>query len=270
MSIYEKNVNFNQGLVIGSLAGTAGFCSTLPLDFVKQYIQSGHNYKDIVGVVSKGGYKKLFRGVGIGSAVVAPQMAIKFGVCGALGGSVSAGFVAGFVDGGVLGIPLAVQAVQQMNTHVGVIGGFKKVLGNGFTRYMGPLAMRNACYTTFMLGSVYPVRKVIFDNDNERDIGLSKYLFQIFMTSSLLNIGGCLVSSPWDVIRAHQIDNLVGREMTVVDGVRRTKMKEVIHDIINKEGYKGFYRGFGNYLVTFGMRFPLTVVIGEFLKNVMF
>lgn len=270
MNKYEKRVGFYRGLGVGSVAGVTAFGATLPMDFVKQYIQSGHTYRDIGSILRKNGIEKLWRGMGIGSAIVAPQMAIKFGVYNGLHriesvrnngvvGDLGAGFVAGCVDGAFLGVPLAVQAIQQMNTKIKVGDGFKEVLSIGSCRFMIPLAMRNGSYTMFMLGGVYPTRRAIF-GENSSSIEFSRYLFQTFIASSVLNIGGCILSSPWDVIRAHQVDKAVKR-------VGDTTVRGVVRSVMRKEGVGGFYRGFGNYMLTFGMRFPLTVVLAELMKN---
>ena len=267
MDRFEKKVGFFKGLGVGSVAGVGAFTATLPLDFVKQYIQSGHGYREIARIVQREGVGKLWRGMAVGGGVVAPQMAIKFGVYNGLGGGVGAGFVAGCVDGAFLGVPLGIQAVQQMDTRVSMRQGFKKVIREGSVRFMTPLALRNGFYTTFMLGGIYPVRRSLFGNGvQSEDGGIGEYLFQTFIASSLLNVGGCVTSSPWDVIRARQIDNLVnGAERAKGGG---TKVRDVVRQIIHEEGVRGFYRGFGNYLVTFGLRFPLTVVISELLKNI--
>jgi len=101
-------------------------------------------------------------------------------------------------------------------------------------------------------------------------VGWGQYMFQTFIASSVLNLGGCIMSSPWDVIRAQQINNLVRiGEVGEVGGAGgvKTTVRSVMKDIIHVGGVSGFYRGFGNYMVAFGLRFPLTVIIAELMKN---
>ncbi len=67
-------------ILIGSAAGITAFSLTLPTDFVKQWLQSQHSVKEVKSILRKEGTKVLWRGSGIGNAIIAPQMAIKFGV----------------------------------------------------------------------------------------------------------------------------------------------------------------------------------------------
>ena len=265
---FRTRVGFRKGLIVGGVSGVGAFGATLPLDFFKQYVQSGHGYRESFAVLRREGVSKMWRGMGVGSAVIFPQMAIKFGVYnglhkwdvvkkGGLWGDVGAGFAAGFIDGSFLGPFLAVQAYQQMNTGISAGGAFKEVRRCGVGRFVTPLALRNGFYTAFMLGGVYPMQRALFGKGGS----LNEYLFQIFIASSVLNLGGCMFSSPWDVIRAHQVDNLVAKGQRSV-----TKFGEVARFIWATEGVRGFYRGYVNYLVTFGLRFPLTVVFAELIK----
>lgn len=267
---FERRIGFFQGLGVGSVAGISAFGATLPMDFIKQYVQSGHNWKEAVNVVRRDGMGVMWRGLGVGGGAIAPQMAIKFGIYNGLHkvgwvkdigitGDFGAGFVAGFVDGTFLGIPSTIQAAQQMNTKVGVGGSLDMIKSVGSGRFMIPLAMRNGSYTMFMLGGLYPTRRYLFKDSDS----LSSYMFHTFVASSLLNVGGCLLSSPWDVIRADQADNLIEKKGS-------TTVRGVYKEIMMRDGLRGFYRGFGVYLITFGIRFPLTVFLAEMMKNGLF
>ena len=103
------------------------------------------------------------------------------------------------------------------------------------------------------VGLLYPVNDYLFDKNIEKS--KSRYLIEIFSTAFLLNIPGTLLCSPFDVIRANQIQRLVDK--------KENSAKLVIKKIWEKNGLRGFYTGYYSLLINFGMRFPLTIMVNE-------
>lgn len=60
---------------------------------------------------------------------------------------------------------------------------------------------------------LYPVNDYLFDKNIEKS--KSRYLIEIFSTAFLLNIPGTLLRSPFDFIRANQIQRLVDKKKIV-------------------------------------------------------
>ncbi len=255
-----------QNLITGSIAGSSVFVSTLPLDYVKQWKQSGHTIYDINRNIRQNGYRVLFRGGLIGSAVIAPQIATKLGALSiwnniipkndnnSVTRKMKLGFLAGFVDGFIFGPILAIQSYQQLKPKETVIKSFNTIKKSSLIKYCYPLAYRNAFYTMPVFGLVYPLQNNIFTRKNKT---IERHISEIFVSASILNIFGTLLCSPFDVIRAQQIKLLTEK--------KNNNMLEIIKDLWNKKGVKGFYNGYGSLFINFAMRFPLTLMVNEYL-----
>ena len=231
-------------VLIGSAAGIASFSLTLPTDFVKQWLQSKHSVKEVRSILQKEGYQVLWRGAGIGNAIIAPQMAIKFGVFNRLQGqgipSIPSAFVAGFVDGAFLGPAVAIQAHQQMNTHITLRDSWRHIRTqyNPIT-FSWPMAFRNSVYTGLVFGPLAKVEKALFDKHTP---------VTTWATAFLLNIPASLACSTFDVWRASQIDQLAVNKPIKTLSIRP-------------------FQGFPSLFIAFALRFPLTVALNESFKS---
>ena len=231
-------------VLIGSAAGITAFSLTLPTDFVKQWLQSKHSVKEVKGIIRKEGYKVLWRGAGIGNAIIAPQMALKFGVFNRLNDrgvhTIPSAFAAGFVDGAFLGPAIAMQAHQQMNANITLLESWKKirVQYNPIT-FSWPMAFRNSMYTGLVFGPLSQVEKYLFDRHTP---------LTTWATALILNIPATVMCSPFDVWRASQIDQL-----TQGKPIKTLSIKP--------------FQGFPSLLVAFALRFPLTIALNELFRS---
>ena len=126
MYVEIQQRTLQQNLITGSIAGSSVFISTLPLDYIKQWRQSGHTIHDIHNTIKTNSYRVIFRGGLIGSSVIAPQIATKLGALSIWNNDnpkyenniiqrkIGLGFLAGYVDGVIFGPILAIQAYQQL------------------------------------------------------------------------------------------------------------------------------------------------------------
>ena len=255
-----------QNILTGSIAGGSVFVSTLPLDYIKQWKQSGHSFYDIHKSIKQNGTKVLFRGGYIGSSIIAPQIATKLGALSiwnnilpknnkdSIKRKMKLGFLAGFVDGFIFGPVLAIQSYQQLKPKATVFKSLYNIKKSSFFKYCYPLAYRNAFYTMPVFGLVYPVQNNIFKRKNKT---IERHVSEIFVSASLLNVCGTALCSPFDVIRANQIKLLTEK--------KDNNMLKIIRDIWIRKGIKGFYCGFASLYVNFAMRFPLTLMVNEYL-----
>lgn len=236
----------------GGVAGATGFISTLPLDYVKQHLQAGKNFTYIKNNVSSEGLQVLFRGGSIGLKVIVPQMALKYYsfhlLDKKLNNPVLSSFGAGLVDGFFLGPPLMVQAIMQTNKKISYEQAKGTVLSKNMFKYCFPMAMRNAFYTSSLLGL-----GSIFKKHN----GIEPSPLNDFIISMSLNPLGVLLCSPWDVIRAKQAYNIAHN--------KSSNIIPIVKNIIKNDGYLGFYRGGAGLFINFAMRFPLTFAINSYL-----
>jgi len=239
-------------IACGGLAGAIGFTATLPLDYIKQHIQSGKVFSDIKKKVSRNGIKELFRGGSIGLKVIVPQMAIKYYSFHTLNkilpNPVISSFGAGFIDGLFLGPPLMIQALMQTNSKLSYNYCKDLVLSKNIIKYCFPMAMRNAFYTSSILG----LGSVIKNKNNIKTTPLND-----FIIAMALNPIGVLLCSPWDVIRAKQAYNLAHQNSS--------NIRTIVKEIIKREGYRGFYHGGLSLFINFALRFPLTFAINTYL-----
>ncbi len=114
---------------------------------------------------------------------------------------------------------------------------------------MVPMALRNGVYTSIVLGGYFTVKPK------------ETTFLQNFAIASILNIPGTALCSPFDVIRAKYTNQLL-QNNTSAGGLLR-----LAHSIYEKEGYKGFYRGYSSLFVNFALRFPITFALQfEILK----
>lgn len=251
-------------IAAGSIAGGSGYLGTLPLDFIKQRLQTTsldfrQSRQLIVQSVKENGFRTLFKGGLIGSASIMPQMAIKFSVNDYLSKKQDLprdpskrrryvpfknGFIAGYIDGSFLGPILAVQSVLQMEGKktYGYGDAFKVLRRVPIIPFTFPLAMRNAAYTSVIFGGQRTIQGRYEDT-----------FVNNFLVSSALNIPGVITCSPFDVIRAKQIQYILEKKTNNPIFIAR--------DIYMSNGIKGFYQGFGSLYVNFAIRFPVTFSI---------
>ena len=241
----------------GAAAGTIGFTTTLPIDYIKQHMQTNKTLSQIFRDVQKNGTKILFRGGLIGATSIAPQMAIKYYAFHKFTYSdnvftkpISA-FGAGLVDGAFLGPILALQAFRQMNINNNKIN-YKPIIKENFGPLMVPMALRNATYTSGILGGYFIAKKYIFDNKPTT-------FMQNFMIGSVLNFPATLFCSPFDVLRANHTNQLLNYYSQKNNLMMRPKLRDVFVDIWRKNGFKGFYRRSSSLFINFAIRFPLTL-----------
>ena len=229
-----------KALISGATAGAVGFTLTLPVDYVKQHLQSGSSLANIRTSVSNRGVGVLFRGGMVGLGSIVPQMAIKYyGFNYLVGEGVSrpfSGLCAGLMDGAFLGPVLAMQSLKQMDMG-------KNLVKKNIMPLMVPMALRNGTFTGVILGNYGYLRKFIYGDREVRFV-------ENFMMGSMLNIPATILCSPFDVIRANHISNL-----------GKKGLKDVVREIWVRDGWRGFYRGYGSLYLNFAMRFPLTLAL---------
>jgi hypothetical protein len=137
-----------------------------------------------------------------------------------------------------LGPILALQSFKQMNHQIKTEW---DIVRRNFGRLMVPMALRNGVYFT-----VKPKETSFLQN---------------FGIASALNIPGTALCSPFDVIRAKYTNQLLQHNN---NGGGLLKLTRVIYE---KEGLKGFYRGYSSLFVNFTLRFPITFALQfEILK----
>lgn len=234
-------------ILIGSAAGIASFTLTLPTDFVKQWMQSKHSVKDVKNIIRKEGPQVLWRGARIGNAIIAPQMAIKFGVFNRMQDNgvhaIPSAFAAGFVDGAFLGPVIAMQSHQQMNTHITLSQSWKHIRTNyNPITFSWPMAFRNSVYTGLVFGPLKQVEQTLFDKHTP---------FTTWATAFLLNIPATIACSPFDVWRASQIDQLAAGKPIQMSSLFSLRP----------------FQGFPSLFIAFSLRFPLTVAINDLFKS---
>jgi hypothetical protein len=182
-----------------------------------------------------------------------PQMAIKY-----LGfqqfnqvfdNKMGSAFCAGLVDGAFLGPILAMQSFKQMN-HQMKINTEWDIVRKNYSSLMVPMALRNGVYTSIVLGGYFTVKPK------------ETTFLQNFAIASALNIPGTALCSPFDVIRAKYTSQLLQNNNLSGGGLLR-----LTRTIYEKEGVKGFYRGYSSLFVNFALRFPITFALQfEILK----
>lgn len=255
----NNNYKLGKPIILGSVAGAIGYIGTLPLDLIKQHMQSNRNtslvYKNIYNNVQSNGYKYLFRGGLLGCYSIVPQMAIKFTTNDLLSKNTKNsaylnGFLAGYLDGSFLGPVLSIIALQQMKKDITYRNAFNLLKNKPILPLTIPLALRNATYTSVLFGGYQTINKKL----NKQPTFVDNMVI-----SSVLNIPGVLLCSPFDVVRAHQINNMLHNKS--ISPLYITK------NIYKHNGFKGFYQGFGSLFINFAMRFPITFSIFYGLNN---
>lgn len=260
-NLREKPMN---PVIAGSIAGISGYLGTLPLDFVKQRLQTRSlNFKEshILKDLNKNGMKILFKGGLIGSSSIMPQMAIKFSMNEYLHNRTKNeinkkstltpfrnGFIAGYVDGSFLGPILAIQSILQMERSdlskktYDYRDAFRILKRVPIIPFTIPLAMRNAAYTS-----------VIFGGQKTLSPKYEETFLNNFLISSALNVPGVIACSPFDVIRAKQIQYVLDK--------KTNNPFSMAKDIYCHNSIKGFYQGFSSLYLNFAIRFPVTFSI---------
>ena len=243
-----------KAIISGSVAGAVGYCSTLPLDYIKQHMQ---NNKSLSLIIQNTKPRYYFNGGLIGLTTIAPQMAIKY-CCfhnfnKIFDNKQISAFCAGIVDGAFLGPILAIQSFKQMETTKKNINNID-IIKKNYVSLMIPMALRNGVYTCSVLGGYFYIKNNFMDNKNTNFI-------QNFCIASALNIPGTILSSPFDVIRARYTNNLINNNNNNNNLFNLTKS-------IYKEGkLRAFYRGYSSLYINFALRFPLTFALQfEILK----
>lgn len=241
-----------KAIISGSFAGAFGYTLTLPLDYIKQHMQNNVSFASILKNTSPRNYMS---GGFIGISTIMPQMAIKY-----LGfqqfnqvfdNKMGAAFCAGLVDGAFLGPILAMQSFKQMNHQMKLKTEWEIVRQN-YGRLMVPMALRNGVYTSIVLGGYFTVKPK------------DTTFIQNFAIASALNIPGTALCSPFDVIRAKYTSQLLQQNKNPSGG---GGLLRITRSIYEKEGAKGFYRGYSSLFVNFALRFPITFALQfEILK----
>ena len=257
-----------KALISGASAGAIGFTTTLPIDYIKQHIQTNKTMSQIFRDVQTNGSKILFRGGLIGLSSIAPQMAIKYFAFhnfnslmdDALHLKPISAFGAGLVDGAFLGPILAMQAFRQMNVNNKKID-YLNIVRNNFGSLMVPMALRNATYTSGILGGYFIVKK--YTHGDKQTSFLDNFLI-----GSVLNIPATIFCSPFDVLRAKHTHHLLTYYSNMPYNYERHKtLGEVWKEILMKDGLRGLYRGYSSLYINFAIRFPLTLALQfEILK----
>jgi hypothetical protein len=233
-------------IISGSIAGAVGYCSTLPLDYIKQHMQ---NNKSLHTIIQNTKPRSYFNGGLIGLTTIAPQMAIKYFCFHNFNKNFDnkqlSAFCAGIVDGAFLGPILAVQSFKQMETTKKNIN-YIDIIKKNYISLMIPMALRNGVYTCSVLGGYFYIKNNLMDN-------METNFIKNFCIASALNIPGTILSSPFDVIRAKQTNNIVNNNKISLLNLSKS---------IYKEGkLNAFYRGYPSLYINFALRFPLTFAL---------
>ncbi len=236
--IYNSTIN-------GSISGGLGYALTLPLDAIKQNIQTGNK------IVEKQ-IKNYFKGGILGLTSIVPQMAIKFTANNYLENNFSFnpiinGFLAGSLDGGFLGPLLASQSLQQMKNKLTYKNTYNIIKNKSIIQMSLPMALRNGIYTSVLIGGykLIPNKKNTFMQD--------------FYYASLLNIPGSFLCNPADIIRARQTKYLLEN--------KNINFQYIIKNINKENGIKGFFKNYKVLYINFALRFPLTLSIFNYLNK---
>ena len=239
----------SKAIISGSLAGAFGYTLTLPLDYIKQHMQNNISFASILKNTSLRNYMS---GGLIGVSTITPQMAIKYLAFQQFNrlfdNKMGSAFCAGLVDGAFLGPILAMQSFKQMNHQMKIKTEWDIVRRN-YGRLMVPMALRNGVYTSIVLGGYFTVKPK------------ETTFLQNFAIASALNIPGTALCSPFDVIRAKYTNQLLQQNNN------NGALLKLARSIYEKEGSKGFYRGYSSLYVNFALRFPITFALQfEILK----
>ena len=260
MYIEKKYFSDNSKAIIsGSIAGAFGYCSTLPLDYIKQHMQNNMSFKTIIKNTD---YKSYFTGGLIGLTTIMPQMAIKYfffhNFNKIFNNKQLSAFSAGLVDGAFLGPILAIQSFKQMeinnkinnkplisNAH------FVNIIKKNVISLMIPMSLRNGIYTFSVLGGYFYTKDHLIKRETN--------FIENFVIASILNIPGTILCSPVDVVRAKHANNLITNN--------NMSLLNLVKFIYKNDNIKGFYKGYSSLFINFAMRFPLTFALQfEILK----
>jgi hypothetical protein len=247
MSNYSLSDN-SKAIISGSLAGAVGYCSTLPLDYIKQHMQNNKSFSTIIQNTKPRYY---FNGGLIGLTTIAPQMAIKY-FCfhnfnKIFDNKQLSAFCAGIIDGAFLGPILAIQSFKQMETTKKNIN-YIDIIKKNYVSLMIPMALRNGVYTSSVLGGYFYIK----NNFIKKDVNF----IHNFLIASVLNIPGTILSSPFDVIRARYTNNLVNS-----NNKSNLSLFNLTKSIYKEGKIKSFYKGYPSLYINFALRFPLTFAL---------
>ena len=246
-----------KAIISGSFAGAFGYCSTLPLDYIKQHMQNNKSFSLIIQNTKPRCY---FNGGLIGLSTIAPQMAIKYFCFNNFNkifdNKQFSAFCAGIVDGAFLGPTLAIQSFKQMETSIKNNINYIDIIKKNYVSLMIPMALRNGVYTSSVLGGYFYIKSNFMDNKDTNFI-------QNFCIASALNIPGTILSSPFDVVRARYTNNLVNYNSNNNNLFNLTK------SIYNEGKLKAFYRGYPSLYINFALRFPLTFALQFEILNLL-
>ena len=250
MSNYSLSDN-SKAIISGSIAGAIGYCSTLPLDYIKQHMQNNKSFSSIIQNTKPRYY---FNGGLIGLTTIAPQMAIKY-CCFHNFNKIFdhkqlSAFCAGIVDGAFLGPILAIQSFKQMETSIKKNINYIDIIKKNYVSLMIPMALRNGVYTSSVLGGYFYIKNNFMDNKGTNFI-------QNFCIASALNIPGTILSSPFDVIRARYTNNLINNN----NNKNNLSLFNLTKSIYKEGNIKAFYRGYPSLYINFALRFPLTFAL---------
>lgn len=234
----------NKSIVNGSISGGIGYLLTVPLDTIKQNIQTNNRFEKNIKNYFKGGF--------IGLTSIVPQMAIKFSTNTYLENKYKLnpminGFISGILDGAFLGPLLASQSLQQMNSKLTYKDTFNIIKNKSIFQMAIPMALRNGIYTSVLIGGykLIPNKKNTFIQD--------------FYYASLLNIPGSFLCNPADIIRARKTKYLLEN--------KNINFQNIVKDIYYQDRLKGFFKNYKVLYINFALRFPLTLAIFNYLNK---
>ncbi len=161
-----------------------------------------------------------------------------------------AGFVSGFVDGSFLGPLFALQSMKQMRNDVSYGDALKRLLRSNPLRLALPMAMRNGVFTCIMFGGHHAANA---KSESAATFGRN------LLVGSVLNVPATIAASPFDVMRAKQIQFLLEGKPTGAFLIART--------LYSQGGVRAFYQGYGSLYVNFALRFPFTFALFRFLME---
>ena len=126
------------------------------------------------------------------------------------------------------------------------------IVRQNYGRLMVPMALRNGVYTSIVLGGYFTIKQK------------ETTFLKNFAIASALNIPGTALCSPFDVIRAKYTNQLLQQNNNTSGGGGLLRLTKSIYE---KEGLKGFYRGYSSLYINFALRFPITFALQfEILK----
>ena len=156
--------------------------------------------------------------------------------------------VPGYVDGSFLGPVLSLQSLRQMRVDFSYADAMRQLRHQSVAWLTVPMALRNATFTSALFGGH------AFVTDGHRQSFLGNLAI-----ASVINVPATMLCSPFDVVRAKQINRLLAKE--------NTNAFVIAADIYRTSGARGFYQGYLSLYINFALRFPLTFALYNVLME---